>query len=104
MAYLDAKGVLLPNSRVASSWIGGGGALYGNSGDNGFYGSGDDTLTGGLGDDTYMVWVPSTTIVEAANGGVDTLDSRVWGEAILPEHVENLLLNGPGTTAGRETV
>lgn len=100
MAYLDAKGVLLPNSRVASSWIGGGGALYGNSGDNGFYGSGDDTLTGGLGDDTYMVWVPSTTIVEAANGGVDTLDSRVWGEAILPEHVENLLLNGPGTTAG----
>lgn len=100
MAYLDAKSVLLPNSKVASSWIGGGGALYGNSDDNGFYGSGDDTLTGGLGDDTYMVWVPSTTIVEAANGGVDTLDSRVWGEAILPEHVENLLLNGPGTTAG----
>jgi serralysin len=100
MAYLDANGVLLPISRLASSWIGGGGALYGNSGDNGFYGSGDDTLTGGLGDDTYMVWVPSTTVVEAAGGGVDTLDSRVWGEAILPENVENLLLNGPGTTAG----
>lgn len=100
MEYQNALGIILRLSREPSSWIGGGGVIHGNAGDGGFYGAGNDCLIGGLGDDTYRVWVPSTTVIENADGGVDTLDARIWGDVALPENVENLLLNGPGSTTG----
>lgn len=102
MIYKTAKGASLSTSGTPTSWtgVGIGLYLYGTNGNDGFYGADFATLAGGLGDDTYMVWVPSTQVLEAANAGVDTLDSRIWGRTILPENVENLYLNGPGSTEG----
>ncbi|MFC7475392.1 family 16 glycosylhydrolase [Dankookia sp. GCM10030260] len=48
-------------------------------------------LQGGAGDDTYAVWDNRIAIVEAAAGGIDTVQS--WaGRQVLPAHVENLQL------------
>ena len=102
MLHMTATGALIRDSRAPSFWTGValGGLLQGSGADEGFYGADFATLAGGAGDDTYMVWVTSTSILEEAGGDVDTIDSRVWGETTLPEHVENLHLNGPGATAG----
>lgn len=98
--YIDTKGRQLFLSQSPQTWSGGGGILYGDSRRNGFYGAGNDTLIGGTGDDTYVVWVTTTQIVENANAGTDTLESRIWGTATLPAWVENLILSGPGSTGG----
>lgn len=102
MAYVTANGITLRTSSLPTSWIGvgAGGYLTGGSAHEGFYGSPDATLAGGLGDDTYIVWDTSTKIVEATKSGTDTVESRIWGKAVLPANTENLILGGPGTTGG----
>lgn len=98
--YVDINGRQMPVSSPPINWIGGGKILYGDQRNNGFYGAGNSMLIGGLGNDTYMVWVTTTQIIEEADGGIDTLDSRIWGVAILPPGVENLILSGGGSTGG----
>jgi Ca2+-binding RTX toxin-like protein len=72
--------------------------LSGNSGDNVLSGGGGaDTLIGGDGNDTYIAGT-GDTIVEAVNGGIDTVQSNVnW---VLEGSVENLLLTGTGAIKG----
>lgn len=63
-----------------------------------FDGYGMSTLIGGLGDDTYFV-VPGTEVVEAALGGIDTVETWGWWYT-LTANVENLRLysaNAQGT-------
>jgi Ca2+-binding RTX toxin-like protein len=78
--------------------------IVGNGSDNLLDGgAGADTLTGGGGNDTYVVDVSADVIVEAANAGVDTVQSYFSFE--LSENLENVTLlgaadlNGTGTSA-----
>jgi Ca2+-binding RTX toxin-like protein len=55
-------------------------------------GAGADTLVGGAGNDIYMVDVATDVVIEAANEGVDTVQSAVtW---TLGDTLENLTLTG----------
>lgn len=54
------------------------------------FGVGTNTLEGGAGDDTYVVYKASDSVIEAEDGGIDTLAS--WANAILPANVENLTM------------
>jgi Ca2+-binding RTX toxin-like protein len=56
-------------------------------------GAGSDTMTGGLGDDTYLA-DSFDKIVEAANGGIDTV--KVAGNYTLDRNVERGVLTGTG--------
>ena len=58
-------------------------------------GTGNDTMTGGLGDDVYVVDSIGDVVVEAANEGVDLVQSNVT--CTLAANVEHLTLTG--TTA-----
>jgi Ca2+-binding RTX toxin-like protein len=85
----------------AAGFAGGGMNLVGTAGNDTLTGgAGDDTitggggtdvLTGGAGNDVYIIDSP-TTIVEQANGGIDTVESSVsFG---IPNNVENAILTG----------
>jgi Ca2+-binding RTX toxin-like protein len=90
--------------------------LYGGDGDDRLTGgAGADVLVGGAGNDSYMIEDALDTVIEEANGGIDTVTSTV--SLTLWEHVENLRLKGgdlDGTgnasdnqiygTAGRNTL
>ncbi|QJW84457.1 hypothetical protein HK414_14000 [Ramlibacter terrae] len=67
--------------------------IIGNAGANALDGkAGADTLQGGAGDDVYRVGT-GDVVVEAAGGGVDTVETTVsW---VLGANVENLYLIGP---------
>jgi trimeric autotransporter adhesin len=73
--------------------------LIGNAGVNRLDGgAGDDTLNGGAGNDTYVVDNVGDSIVELANGGIDTVESVInW---TLGAELENLLLIGSGNING----
>ena len=76
-------------------------ALYGSSQNDRLNGlaSGADTLAGGAGNDTY-VNPTGDTVVETANGGVDTVQSAVaFSLNALPE-VERLFLTGNNNVGG----
>jgi Ca2+-binding RTX toxin-like protein/GH24 family phage-related lysozyme (muramidase) len=60
-------------------------------------GLGNDSLTGGAGDDTYIV-DSGDTIVEASNGGTDTVQSSLT--YTLGTTVENLMLTGTSAING----
>ena len=67
--------------------------LDGGDGDDLLSGdTGADTLLGGAGDDRY--WVDADDVViEAVDGGIDTIESRAsW---TLGDNIENLTLSGP---------
>jgi Ca2+-binding RTX toxin-like protein len=67
--------------------------IRGNSGNNRIDGSvGADELAGGLGNDTYVVDNLGDTITEAANAGIDTVESSVT--FVLGADFENLTLTG----------
>ncbi len=71
--------------------------LTGNDGDNRLDGrAGNDRMIGGLGDDTYIVDSLNDVIVEAANGGTDTVESRITFSLAPFAEVENLALYGSG--------
>ena len=72
--------------------------LTGNSAANVLTGgAGADTLLGGAGDDTYVVGT-GDTVVEAANDGIDTVQSDV--SVTLGANVENLVLTGTDAIDG----
>jgi len=60
---------------------------------------GTDTLIGGAGNDTYLVNSPGDAIVENANAGVDTVQSRS-PTYTLSDNVENLKLTGTSALIG----
>jgi Ca2+-binding RTX toxin-like protein len=66
--------------------------ITGNSNNNtldGYFGV--DTLIGGLGNDTYVVNDANTVVIENANEGIDTVQSKVYAYT-LGANVENLIL------------
>jgi Ca2+-binding RTX toxin-like protein len=70
-------------------------------------GVGQDSLAGGAGDDTYRVDQGNDKVVEAANGGTDTVFASV--DLTLADNVENLTLtglnvNGAGNALGNVLV
>jgi len=88
----------------ANVLTGGGGndVLRGFDGDdylNG--GAGADILDGGAGNDTYMSTDLLDTIIEAANGGTDTVQLVLSSSGVytLPDNVENLSLGGVSSEA-----
>jgi Ca2+-binding RTX toxin-like protein len=68
--------------------------LTGSDGNDFFWGKGGaDRFIGGHGDDTYVISNAGETVVEAADGGIDTVKS--WrGSYTLDAHVENLEILG----------
>ncbi|OYU00063.1 MAG: hypothetical protein CFE40_01740 [Burkholderiales bacterium PBB1] len=55
-------------------------------------GAGGDSLIGGTGDDTYVVDAATDVLIEAANQGIDTVQSAVsWA---LSANLEHLILTG----------
>lgn len=58
---------------------------------------GNDTLAGGAGNDTYVI-DGSDTVIEAAGGGVDTVQTSV--AYTLGAEVENLILTGSAAVSG----
>ncbi len=60
---------------------------------------GTDTLIGGAGNDTYLVNSPGDSVVENANAGVDTVQSRS-SSYTLGANVENLKLTGLSAQTG----
>ena len=62
-------------------------------------GAGNDKMTGGDGDDSYVVDSTADKVIEAANGGIDTV-STTLANYTLADNVENLIVwsaNGRGT-------
>jgi len=75
-------------------------AITGNSGNNFLDGGkGDDTLTGGLGDDTYVVDTLGDKVIEAANGGTDTIYSSIDYSLAALANIENLSITGKAVHA-----
>jgi len=73
--------------------------LYGGSGNDTLYGGGGvNRLAGGLGDDSYVVNSTSDVITEAANKGIDSVESSV--SYTLSGNVENLTLTGVNARDG----
>ncbi|TVQ45521.1 MAG: calcium-binding protein [Gloeocapsa sp. DLM2.Bin57] len=82
--------------------------IIGNENDNNLIGgAGNDTLDGvagtnrlegGPGDDTYIIRSTEDTIVEAPNGGTDTVISFV--DYVLSDNLENLTLEGEEAVNG----
>lgn len=69
---------------------GGTNSLFGEAGDDALYSSGlGDTLIGGTGDDFYAFVIPETIIIEAFDGGTDTINTSI-NDYVIPEHFENL--------------
>ncbi|MFB2552793.1 hypothetical protein [Ensifer soli] len=77
--------------------------LSGGNGNDGLDGgTGKDRMIGGAGDDTYFVDNAGDTVIEAANGGIDSVVSSV--SFTLGIGVENLtLVGGPVFTGGADT-
>ncbi|MDA8447535.1 calcium-binding protein, partial [Paracidovorax valerianellae] len=73
--------------------------LTGNSGANRLDGgSGADAMTGGAGNDVYVVDNAGDTVIEAANGGTDAVESSITHT--LAANVENLTLTGTAAING----
>jgi Ca2+-binding RTX toxin-like protein len=71
--------------------------LIGNAGNNLLNGGlGTDTMSGDAGNDTYIVDNTADVIVEAANAGIDSVESSV--SYTLSDNVENLTLTGTANT------
>jgi hypothetical protein len=73
--------------------------LVGTSGDNLLNGgAGNDYMVGGAGNDIFVVDASGDRVIEAANGGIDTVRSYIdWS---LADNVERLELQGSGDLNG----
>ncbi len=82
------------STRQATAWLN---VLTGTDGENILDGgAGADTLAGGLGNDTYVLGDELDTVVEAVNGGWDTITSTISRDLNDYPNVENLTLLGFG--------
>jgi Ca2+-binding RTX toxin-like protein len=61
--------------------------------------AGADTMSGGAGDDTYVVDTAADVVIEAAEAGVDTVQTSIT-LAVLAANVENLKLTGTAAING----
>ena len=61
-------------------------------------GTGNDVMSGGLGDDTYVVGIVTDLVSEAANEGIDTIQSAIT--RVLAVNFENLTLTGTSALIG----
>jgi Ca2+-binding RTX toxin-like protein len=76
--------------------------IYGGDGNDTLDGNGGaDTLNGGSGDDVYIVPNSLAVIVEAPNGGNDTVIAK--GDYTLPANVENLVISTSATNGWKGT-
>ncbi|MCB2073004.1 MAG: hypothetical protein H6917_16930 [Novosphingobium sp.] len=100
--YVNSAGMQLILSQPVGHWYGSEGyqTLYGTTGNDLFHGTVDDTLIGLSGGDTYYLWHKSTAVIEKANDGIDVVYAKFWGDAVLPDNVENLVLDSPGNISG----
>lgn len=74
-------------------------SLVGNSGSNRLDGAGGaDAMAGGTGNDTYVIESPGDTVTEAADAGLDTVETVL--SYTLPANVENLTLTGSASISG----
>jgi Ca2+-binding RTX toxin-like protein len=92
--------VSLTGSAFADTLVGGTGAdkLIGGAGSDSLSGgAGNDTLVGELGDDFYVI-NGGDTIIEAANGGLDTVFTLA--QHTLAANIENLVLTGTAAISG----
>ena len=79
--------------------LGGNDTLNGLGGDDTLNGgAGNDSMAGGTGSDTYVIDSPSDIATEAANQGIDTVNSSVT--RTLGANLENLTLTGANAING----
>ncbi|MFD1327131.1 cadherin-like domain-containing protein, partial [Mycoplana ramosa] len=94
----NLENLVLTGSALNGTGNGLANVITGNGGANTLNGGGGaDRLVGGAGNDTYIT-DGGDTIVEAANGGIDTVQSSV--SLTLGANLENLVLTGSGTLKG----
>lgn len=101
--YLNAKGLELKLSGAVNSWPSAtitNGYRYGTSGNDIFQSSKAETVVGYGGDDFYNLFNSGSKVVEAANGGIDTVYIQYYGGGTLADNVENLVLVSAGATFG----
>jgi Ca2+-binding RTX toxin-like protein len=80
----------------------GGDQIFGGDGNDTIDGNGGvDTLSGGAGNDVYIVPNSQAVVVEAANGGNDTVIAK--GDYVLSANVENLIINSTVTNGWKGT-
>lgn len=95
MEYVNAAGRILRTSGSSTSWIGGEagrpGVVVGTRANETLTGYDGDVLRGGDGDDVYGM-AGAAVVVERAGEGIDTVSA--WSSYVLPDHVENLVMNG----------
>ena len=73
--------------------------IIGNIGNNVLSGwSGVDTLEGGAGNDSYLIGDSRIVVVEAANGGTDTV--QLWTSYVMAAEIENLTVVDSGGHTG----
>jgi Ca2+-binding RTX toxin-like protein len=96
-AKINGTGNALANLLVGN---GNNNVLSGGEGDDTLDGgAGSDKMIGGGGNDTYIVDNDGDRIVESANGGIDTVLSRI--SLTLGADVENLILLGSAALKGK---
>jgi Ca2+-binding RTX toxin-like protein len=75
-------------------------SITGNGGHNRLDGGADsarDTLIGGGGNDTYAIRDSLDQVVEAANGGIDTIETTIGNYTLNFANVENVAYAGTGS-------
>ena len=98
----NARGVLLSYSAASVHHIsatGAGPLLEGTASHDSFWGDSGVTVTlaGGAGDDVYHIYSANNAVQEAADEGIDTIET--WMSTRLPGHIENLTVTGAGRHA-----
>lgn len=99
---LNAVGVPLYYSGSSTAWFsatGSGSELHGTNGNDSLWGDSavDVTMRGGMGDDIYYRYSSINRVYEAADQGVDTVNT--WMSSTLRENFENLTVTGDGRYA-----
>jgi Ca2+-binding RTX toxin-like protein len=106
-APIDGTGNAFPNAMTGNDannvldGAAGNDTVGGAAGDDTLIGgSGNDVLSGGAGNDLYVLDSATDIVTEAADAGVDQVQTGVALGAVLPGNVENLRLTGSADIDG----